>query len=128
VGDAGAVGHVRLFARTEKKNGCTFHRANVLHLASKEVAFHLHCHLWVVPGADDRDRIVRTRGWGWAGLSRALAAAAGVLAVLILGSATQLAVLIMRDLGPCRPAQRRGGRGSRRSRRWTVTINFVIWA
>lgn len=103
-----------------------FTAANVLHLASKEVAFIYAAIFGSFLALMIMIGIVRTRGWGWAGLSRALAAAAGVLGVLILGSATQLAVLIMRDLGPV-PASVDGGAVSQPAlTTMDVTVSFVV--
>ncbi len=44
--------------------------------------------------------IAQSHGWGWNGVTRLITAAVGMLAILVIGSAVQLAFLVMRDLGP----------------------------
>jgi len=103
-----------------------FVAANVLHFASKEVAFiytaifgSFLLLLIVV-------EIIRSRGWGWDGLARALAAALGGAAVLVLGSATQLAFLVMRDLGPTSASAAGAAAAAPALTTMDVSVNFVI--
>jgi len=77
-----------------------FVTANVLFLSSMEVAFIYAALFEMFLASIAAAHVASQRGWGWNGLVRVIAAAAGILALLALGSAAQSMVLTLRGLGP----------------------------
>ncbi len=103
-----------------------FVAANVLNFASKEVSFIYTAIFGSFLALLIVVEIIRSRGWGWDGLVRVLAATVGVMAALVLGAAVQFALLVTRDLGPS-PAGAAGGVAAPPAlATMDVTINFVL--
>jgi len=103
-----------------------FVAANVLHFASKEVAFIYTAILGSFLLLLIMVEIIRSRGLGWDGLARALTVALSVAGVIVLGSATQLALLVMRDLGPSPASTAAGAAALPTLTTMEVSVNFVI--